>query len=76
MSLDNQSITHLPEHDFGESTSEGVSVHAGVDEGLLRALLRVARQVGEDLRSHDRVSRHEVRVGDFVRQSQHADANT
>merc|ERR1712198_86365 len=64
------------EHDLGPAATEGVRVHAGVDEGLLGALLRIPGQIGEDLGGDDGVAGHEVGVGDLVGQTQHADADT
>merc|ERR1712198_757420 len=64
------------EHDLGPAATEGVRVHAGVDEGLLGALLRIPGQIGEDLGGDDGVAGHEVGVGDLVGQAQHANTNT
>merc|ERR1719391_960587 len=64
------------EHDLGLAATEGVGVHAGGDEGLLGALTRVSGQIGEDLRSDDGVTGHEVGVGHLVRQTQHTDTDT
>merc|ERR1712198_186041 len=64
------------EHDLGPAATEGVRVHAGVDEGLLGALLRIPGQIGEDLGGDDGVAGHEVGVGHLVGQTQHTDADT
>merc|ERR1712198_815582 len=64
------------EHDLGPAATEGVRVHAGVDEGLLGALLRIPGQIGEDLGGDDGVAGHKVGVGDLVGQTQHTDADT
>jgi len=64
------------EHDLGPAATEGVRVHAGVDEGLLGALLGVTGHVGEDLGGDNGVTGHEVGVGHLVGQTQHTDADT
>merc|ERR1719295_2044014 len=64
------------EHDLGLAATEGVGVHAGVDEGLLGALLRVTGQIGKDFGGDDGVTHHEVSVGHLVRQTQHTNADT
>merc|ERR1719193_200291 len=64
------------EHDLGPATTEGVGVHACVDQGLLGALLSISGQVGEDLGGDDGVTSHEVSVGNLVRQAQHTDTDT
>merc|ERR1719295_2143716 len=64
------------EHDLGLAATEGVGVHAGSDEGLGGALSGIVGQIGEDLGRDDRVTGHEVGVGDLVGQTQHTDADT
>merc|ERR1711970_1189681 len=63
------------EHDLGLSATEGVGVHAGGNESLGGALTRVTGQIGEDLGGDDGVTGHEIRVGDLVGQTQHANTD-
>merc|ERR1719289_213563 len=63
------------EHDLGLAASKGVRVHSCLDERLLGAFFRVSGQIGEGLRRYNRVTRHEVLMGNFVRQTQHANAD-
>merc|ERR1719427_440197 len=67
--------TTSAEHDLGVSASEFIGVQADLDEGLGSASLGVGRRVGERLGGDDRVSGHEVGVGNLVRQTQHANTD-
>merc|ERR1711962_1546979 len=63
------------EHDLGGTATERVGVHAGLDEGLLGARFGVSGHIGEDLGSDDGITRHEIAVGNLVRQAQHANTD-
>merc|ERR1719427_2229852 len=63
------------EHDLSLAATEGVGVHAGGNESLGSALTWVTGHVGEDLGGDDGVTGHEIRVGDLVGQTQHANTD-